>query len=371
MKIDGTHAQLESILTSEAHHSAVLADGQPAGSELSAPDKEYYERIINTYRNAVREVNDLFEENIAFLSGFSQLFDNVRDTNDFGVICSYVLDCVLQDFGAEYSSLVFFDPTDSPSLEGMREECRFLRIHSRPEILGSERVQQILVELARREQGSFTIDDVYREPDFARIDFPGVVRSIACSPLVANGEATGLLIAGHSRPKYFTDNHIRVLRILAGFASHLHFLIRESRPSATKSKFGKPKTEDVLSVALLELRVHDSLDRWIAAGSSLLSSLRTRFYRAVAGKGSAVFRGDRELVILLPGLAKNEMHEMAARLKLEYQQWQSDQNGILPEIRMNLGYITCEGDVDLERMLEMLDFKTNPDAPEEEAAGVL
>jgi hypothetical protein len=368
---DKIRARLETILTNDARNHAELASiagGQLIAPEPFADERSFYERIINTYRSAVREVNSLFEENVAFLSGFSQLVDNVKDKSDFEVICSHLLDCVLQDFGAEFCSLLFFDEEghpDSVSLEGTLEECKFLRIHSRPDILGSEHIQQVLTRLAAKSQESFIVDDVYREPDFARIDFPSVVRSIACIPLISAEKTAGLLVASHSRPKYFTDNHLRVLKILAGFAAHLRLLTNGNHRMPQKADPDPVKSADVISVALLDFQVSDALGGRVSPDSSLLSHLRAKFYRAIHGLGSVVFRGEREILVLLPGLPAKELHTTAGLLQQEFHQWKAEQNGRLAGIRMNLGYLTCDGNMDLERILEMIHLKMNPDLTEE------
>jgi hypothetical protein len=377
MKIEDTiRARLESILANDArnHLEISISTGDPTGrDELPDQERSFYERIINTYRTAVREVNCRFEENVGFLSGFSQLVDNVRDKNDFQVICSYILDCVLQDFGAEYCSLVFFDADNLPgsiSLEGTREEWKFVTVHSRPEILGSPPIQQILRRLEADPRDPFIVDDVYREPEFARVDFPNVVRCIACIPVISGEKNAGLLIAGHSRPKYFTQNHLRVLKILSGFVSHLHYLTCGKDQGIQSVGPDLPKSEDVLSIALADFQVSDPLDRWVAPHVSLLSSLRTRLYRAVEGIGSVVFHGDQQLLVLVPGLPAKEMHSLAGRMRQEFLHWKSDRNEALPAVKMDLGYLTCDGDIDLERVLDVIHHKTHPDATEE-AVGAL
>jgi len=82
-------------------------------------------------------------------------------------------------------------------------------------------MRDALIRFAAKTQNPFAMSDVYREPDFFRIDFPSIVRSIACVPLAAECDALGLLVAGHSRPGYFEDKHLRVLKILAGFAAQI------------------------------------------------------------------------------------------------------------------------------------------------------
>jgi hypothetical protein len=374
MKIEeAIRARLESILANDAHNQVeVSISTGDSKSNDNLPDQErvFYERIIHSYRTAVREVNGLFEEHLAFLSGFSQLVENVSDKSDFQVICSYILDCVLQDFGAEYCGLVFFETENLPdpiSLEGIREEWKFLTIHSRPEILGNQQMQEVLSRLALEAQDSFSIADVYREPEFARVDFPSVVRSIACVPVTSGTKNAGLLVAGHSRPRYFTQNHLRVLKILAGFVAHLRFLIKGNHQDVPAVSPEALKPEDVLSVALADFQV-SLLDRWVAPHLSLLSSLRARFYRAVEGMGSVVFHGDQQLLVLLPGLPTKEMHGMAARLRQEFLKWKSDQNGTLPAVKMNLGYLTCDGEMDLERVLDSIHHKTSPDMTDEPVA---
>jgi hypothetical protein len=376
MKIEeAIRARLESILANDARNQvevSIFTGDSKSHDNLPDQERVIYERIIDTYRTAVREVNGLFEEHVAFLSGFSQLVENVSDKSDLQVVCSYILDCVLQDFGAEYCGLVFFETDNLPepiSLEGTREEWKFLTIHSRPEILGNQQMQEVLSRLALEAQDSFSIDDVYREPEFARVDFPSVVRSIACVPVASGTINAGLLVAGHSRPRYFTPNHLRVLKILAGFVAHVRFLIKGKCQEVPAVSPDVLQPEDVLSVALVDFQV-SLLDRWVVPPLSLLSSLRTRFYRAVEGMGSVVFHGDRQLLVLLPGLPRNKMHGMAARLKQEFLKWKSDQNGTLPAVKMNLGYLTCEGDMDLERVLDSIHHKTNPDMAEEPVAAL-
>jgi hypothetical protein len=369
---DRIRTRIEAILINDARNQAevakVAADEELLESDPFSEDRNLYQRMINSYRSAVKEVNYLLEENVGFLSGFYQFVENVKDKADFEEICAQIVDCVLQNLGAEYCSLVFFDAPFEPEqlrLEGIREDWKFLRVHSKPELLGSEEFEQELLRMASDSwDDCVNLGDVYREPSLVKIDFPSMVRSLVCLPVTSSQRTIGLMIMTHSRPRFFNDNHIRVLKILASFASHLK-LLTGRRPSEARRADPQEGPADVLSVALLEFQAKDSFGRWVTPHREIICRIRGRMFEQLAGRGSILFRAERDLLVLLPGITPENLHGVVFNLRNAFREWRSNQNQQLQSIRMSLGYASCEGEGDLDRILDVATHLMHPEADED------
>jgi hypothetical protein len=68
---DRIRTQIEAILVNDARNYSEIKqmaeDGEPLDASLPTEERNLYHRIINSYRNAVSEVNKLLEENIGSL----------------------------------------------------------------------------------------------------------------------------------------------------------------------------------------------------------------------------------------------------------------------------------------------------------------
>lgn len=374
---DRIRSRIEAILVNDARNQAEMTkmaeDDEPLEPDPFSEDRNLYQRMINSYRSAVKEVNSLLEENVGFLSGFYQFIENVKDKTDFEEICAQIVDCVLQDLGAEYCSVVFLDGTadnEPVRLEGIREERRFLRIHSKSELLGSEEFERVLIGIAAEAPAEcMNLGDVYREPNFAKVDFPSLVRSLVCLPITSTQRVIGLLIMTHSQPHYFNDNHLRVLKIIASFAAHLKLLTGRRTSDAVEIGGQPENAADVLSVALLDFQIKDAYGRWVAPHREAICRIRGRMVPKISGKGSILFRGDRDLLVVLPGVTPEHLHGVVCGLRKAFHEWRSNQNEPLKSMRMGLGYASCEGEDDLDRILEVATHLMHPETDEEPDPG--
>jgi hypothetical protein len=268
---------------------------------------------------------------------------------------------------------VFFD--DDPAyrhlcLEGVKENRKFLRIHSRSELLGSEELEKVLIGMSAESPECRNIGDVYREPQFINVDFPSMVRSLVCIPVTSVQRTIGLLIMSHSRPRYFNDNHIRVLKILASFAAHLKLLTGKRTADVPSDESTRGESADLLSLVALEFEVQDSYRRWVAPDTEILCSIRTVLFEALGGKGAVLFRGERELIALLPGFDSHQLHGTVCAIRNAFHAWRASQTAGLSSMRMNLGCATCEGEDDLERALEIAGHLMHPETEQEDATPV-
>ncbi|RPH74148.1 MAG: GAF domain-containing protein, partial [Candidatus Rokuibacteriota bacterium] len=194
-------SRIEAILINDARNFAEMktmaSAEEPLESDPFAEERNLYQRIINNYRNAVSEVNTLLEENVAFLSALSRIADSIKDKRNFHEICSKIVDCVLQDLGAEFCSLVFRPDAnggDPLYFEGVREQQKFLFSHSHASLLSSPEFAQAVNRLTADGGDCLNIGDVYREPEFNTIDFPSVVRSMMCLRINVHQKDLGALI---------------------------------------------------------------------------------------------------------------------------------------------------------------------------------
>jgi hypothetical protein len=368
---DRIRTRIEAILVNDAKNFSEIkkmaSDDEPLEAEdILTDERNLYHRIINSYRNAVSEVNRLLEESIGSLSGFYKIVESIKEKEDFQEICSQIVNCLLQDFGADYCGLLFPDGSDSLCLEGICEDRRFLRIHSKNSLLGSKDFERGLTRMAEESPDCLNIEDVYKEPRFNAVDFPGVVRSVLCLPILLHGSPVGFLVLSHSLPSYFKDNHIRVLKIIGSFVAHLRLLHKKDRsaPSSTPPAFSDPGVSDApdaYAIALLEFDSQDSYGRRVPLEKKSVREIRARIRNALGEKGSVLFYGEKELMVFMPGVSKQLIAARIRELRETFNRWQEERLEDRRDVRINLGFSVCEGEEDLARTLEVASLVAHPD----------
>ncbi len=368
-------SQIEAILINDAKNFSEIkkmaSADEPLEADALADERNLYHRIINSYRNAVSEVNKLLEQNIGSLSGFYRIVESIKEKADFQEICSQIVDCTLQDFNGDYCSLLFPDSDGTLCLEGIREDRKFIRIHSSTSLLGSKKFEQEL-SLMAAEAGSecLNIPDIYKEERFMSVDFPAVVRSVLCLPILLSNTPVGFLVLSHSLPSYFHENHIRVLKILGSLVAHLRFLhkggsllIPAAAPSVMPADAQHPP--EVYSVALLEFSTEDVYGRKQLLPREAVREIRLRLQSVLEGKESVLFNGERELLVFMPGVSSEILPARVRVLREAFHQWQADRIEERNKIGVNLGFSTCEGEEDLSRTLEIASIVMHPESDDE------
>jgi hypothetical protein len=373
---DRIRTQIEAILVNDARNFSEIqkmaSQDEPLEADALADERNLYHRIINSYRSAVSEVNKLLEENIGSLSGFYRIVESIKEKEDFQEICSQIVDCILQDFSADYCSLLFPENEDTLCLEGIREDRRFLRIHSKTSLLGSKEFERELTRMAE-EVGPecLNIEDVYKEPRFNSVDFPGVVRSVLCLPILLRNSSVGYLILSHSLPSFFHENHIRVLKILGSLVAHLRLLhqggsiLPSMKPPESPGQMLYEKPE-AYSVVLMEFETQDNYERHMPLDKEAIREIRMRIQRVLEGKESVVFYGERELLVFMPGVSSEQLPGRVRVLREAFHQWRSDRAADQSNTRINLGFSVCEGEEDLSRTLEVASVVMHPETDEGE-----
>jgi hypothetical protein len=368
-------SRIEAILQNEAKHSADLqkmaSDDEPPVIDPLSHERDVYERIIATCRRAVSEVNTLVEENVEFLSAFYRIVETIKEKVDAEEICLDICRCALEDFRAEYCGIVFFDANGHEPfrLEGVCEGKEFLRVHGEQSLLGSRRFYNSIWNFAGEKAEFLDIPDVYREPRFDGIDWPSVVRSLACVTLNQSRGPLGAVVLGHSSPAYFRENHIRLLRILSGMISHLYLLT--SAVSGTvvvrPLRLSQPEEPDCLSVALLSFEYEESWRKGAPPEVSTLREIRAALASVLHRRESIMVHRDRELLVLLPGTTPELLPACVTSLRHAYRAWKTYHKA--PDIApaMNVGFATCGSGEDLCHLLEMAAAVMHPDSePAEE-----
>ena len=365
---DRIRNQIEAILINDAKNfneiRMMASEDEPLDAEVLAEERNLYNRIINSYRSAVSEVNKLLEENIASLSSFYRIVDSIKEKRDFQEICSRIVDCILQDFNADYCSLLFPETEGTLCLEGICEERKFIRIHTGDNLLGSKEFELELTQMAVENGDCLYIEDVYKESRFNTVDFPAVVRSVLCLPITLCNQTAGFLILSHSLPKFFHDNHIRVIRILGSFVAHLRLLhynggIPEFSGPGTCSEEDDSYAPDANAVVLLNFDLPDSGGRRVPLNRDSVCEIRSRIRGVLQDRETILFHRDRELMVFLPGVSSVRLPERVRRIREAFYAWRAVRED-RKNVCLNLGFSVCEEDEDLSRMLEVASIVMNP-----------
>jgi hypothetical protein len=356
-------SRIEAILINDARNydemRTMSSEEEPLEIDPFAEERNLYQRIINNYRNAMGEVNSLLEENLNYISGLCRIVETIKDKDDFQEICLQVIDCVLQDLGAEFCGLVFNAHEKCAGnplfLEGVREQQKLLFSHSHPTLLGSREFAQVVEKLIEEDGDCQNIGDVYRDPRFNSIDFPSVVRSLICLPIVVHQKPLGALVLSHSLPRFFTQNHARVLKILASTVAHLLLLTDRCSPQAESSPEARPKSPAIESEALSMVLVHLECDgsvRRVPAERELTRNLQSLLSRNLEARESLLHYDSTGLLILLPGTPEELLFDRASRLRSAFEDWKNTQGENGKDLRLSLGYATCANAEELTRTLE-------------------
>jgi putative methionine-R-sulfoxide reductase with GAF domain len=371
---DRIRTRIEAILINDARNfteiKKMAADDEPLEAEdILTDERNLYHRIINSYRNAVSEVNKLLEGNIESLSGFCHIVESIKEKEDFQEICSQIVDCILQDFGVDYSGLLFREGEESLCLEGIREDRKFLRIHSQTGLLGSKEFEVELTRMVTESADCLNIEDVYKEPCFNAVDFPSVVRSVLCLPILLHNEPRGFLILSHSLPSFFQDNHVRVLKILASLIAHLRFLHQKDPLLAPLAPPTSPVQEssekpDAYAVVLMEFDAPDAYGRRVPLEKKAVSEIRMRIQSTLQESDSVLFYEERELLVFMPGVSSELLPARVRGLREAFNSWQADRCEGQRNARVNMGFSVCEGEEGLSRTLEVASLVMHPEADE-------
>jgi len=366
--------QIEAILVNDARNLSEIkkmaSADEPLEAETLADERNLYHRIINSYRSAVNEVNKLLEQNIASLSGFYRIVESIKEKEDFQEICARIVDCLLQDFEADYGGILFPEGDHTLCLEGIREERKLLRIHTSDSLLGNRQFEQELARMAA-ESGPdcLVIEDIYRETRFNSVDFPAVVRSVLCLPILLHNEPVGFIILSHSLPNFFHENHVRILKILGVLVAHLRFLHRDgnapsaARPAASPDR-ANIENPEVYSAVLMSFDTRNDYGRHVPLEREPLREIRMRLQHVLEGKESVLFYGEKELLVLMPGVSSESLPSRVCSLSEAFRQWRSEQSGEQRNARLNLGFSACDGEEDLSRTLEVASLVMHPESGE-------
>jgi hypothetical protein len=375
---DKIRSRIEAILTADARNHAEVeraaCDEEPLESDPFAEERNFYQRIINSYRNAISEVNGLLEENVGFLSSFYRMIDAIKDKTDFQAICSHLVHAILQDFRAEYCSVILF-PSATPEtgdshLEGVFEERKFFRIHSDPGLLGSVEFEDVLVRMITETGECLNIGDVYREPRFNDVDFPSVVRSLMALPIAVGQKEMGCLILSHSLPSCFNENHLRVLKILAGMLAFIRLHTLRTEPHGEIVSTAAPvipdtdTASDAFSLVMLDFVQIVGPGQIARPDKKHLLAIRARLAEVLKGAASVFLHDEGELLVLLPAVSSAQLPEAVGWLQQAFRRWRESQGEAGQRIKMNLGFSTCDGSEELSRMLELAALAMRPETDE-------
>jgi hypothetical protein len=374
-------SRIEAILINDARSHSELrmmaSNEEPFDLDPFSEERNLYQRIINNYRGAVNEVSALLEENVGFLSGLCRIAETIKDKRNFHEICPHIIDCVLQELGAEFCSLVFPSEDGAPGnalyFEGVRENHKFMCSHSHATLLANPEFAGIIRHLANESGDVLNIADVYREPRFNSIDFPSVVRSLVCLPIHVAQQPLGMLVLSHSLPNYFTQNHTRVLRILAALIAHLRILTGDSPALANPlPPLSNPVAEECQGLSIVVITADtERYGRRMPAETDMVLSIRQPLAQALRGKESILPYENAGYVVFMPDTGPEMLLERTARLRDALECWRAAQGARAQNLNLNLGFAGCEDGEELTRTLEIAAqmMSIDPDDPHSDPIG--
>jgi hypothetical protein len=226
----------------------------------------------------------------------------------------------------------------------------------------------VLAGIASENAESLNLQDVYRDPRFNALDLPSVVRSLVCLPITQQERVAGVLILSHSMPCFFNDNLLRVLKILGSTLTHLRLLTSDHKPECDGQSCaadpGGAEDSDEFSIVLLGFEKADSYGRTVFLDKEAVQGLRRRFRAVLRENESILLHRETEFLLILPGTTASALPARVSSLRQAFSDWKAAQTG-QTQLRMSIGFSTCEMGDDLYRTLEVAAVVMHPE-PEED-----
>lgn len=354
-------SKIEAILINDARGyaeiRAMASEDEPLEIDPLAEERNLYQRIINSYRSGIGEVNTLLEENVGFISALYRIAETLREKEDFREICSQTVECLLHDMGAEFCCL-YFRPREewggNPLIvEGIKESQKLIFSHSNPSLLGNHDFAQVLDTLVDQTGEFLNVADVYREPRFHTADFPSVVRSLICLPVHLHGKPAGLLALSHSVPRAFSQNQARVLRILASMISHFLLLTGRKQASGVPMPNTHSPAAEIATLSVVLLNIDGDALLSSAAMRESVRGLRRHLVHQLHEKESLLPSGEVGILVLLPNVDWSRLLERTSQLRMAFEGWRDSLGKKAEGLRLSLGCATCVDGDELTRAIEM------------------
>jgi hypothetical protein len=173
----------------------------------------------------------------------------------------------------------------------------------------------------------------------------------------------------HSVPCFFNANHLRALKILSSTLTHLRLLTSErGTECGTQDRASiqpdSSSEEDEFSVVLLSCERKDSYGRTTFLSKEAMRALRERFRHVLRENESILLHHDTEFLVVLPGTASAALPGRVADLRRAFREWKASEKD-QEQLRMSVGFSTCETGDDLYRTLEVAAVVMHPE-PEED-----
>ena len=177
------------------------------------------ETQLETYKNSLTEIYDLYDKKIEELSLIRRIGDSIRSTLDLETLCRRVIEAVAHEISVDRVGLMVLDPDRKQLLlrteyDAGQDEARF------HQDVGARRLPPDRGEIGRAMESGQPVlrGSVARHEDpCAPADGPPV--SLILLPLIARDSTTGMISLSRSAAHPFETNDVRILTILADQAA--------------------------------------------------------------------------------------------------------------------------------------------------------
>jgi hypothetical protein len=168
-------------------------------------------------------------------------------------------------------------------------------------------------------------------------------------------------------PKFFHDDHVRVLKILSSIVAHLKLLHHDAEellPAALphlNPDREKGEQPDCHAVVIMAFEVQDSYGRRAPMDKESVGEIRMRLQNTLEPRESVLFYRDKELIVMMPGISSEELPRRVRWINEIFERWKMDRVEAHKNAKINLGYSVCEEGEDLSRTLEIASLVMHPE----------
>jgi diguanylate cyclase (GGDEF)-like protein len=277
---------------------------------------------------------------------------------DPGVLLARISELICEMIGAQSCSVMLLDAARGRLLAKAAYGLRTERVHTLSFAVGEGIAGWVV-----REKEPALIVDADSDPRFVRLpDQLTPIASMVCVPLLARGEAIGVVSATAPEPNAFDEHDLEMLRFIAATIALDVENVRLHRVAVTDVLTGAYNREFMaqrlpieietalsheqpLSVAMVDVdHFKDINDRYgHDAGDEVLAEIARRLRSAIRGGDVLIRYGGEEFVVLLPRADAGKAWEVGERMRARVAVKTIEVGGIDHMIRISVGIAQMRG----------------------------
>src|SRR4030067_1699374 len=191
--------------------------------------------ILGDILNSNSELQQFYNAVMQSLSAFQRIVATLNKSSDLKSICKEVVKILSDELGLEHCSIMLLDDSGNYVVNqagvSPPETIRNAEVHDR-----AFRVGEGVAGMVAKNNTPILISDVDNDVRFMKLKSAVDIGSLLCLPVSAGGRGLGVLNLFHSKHKFFSKHHEKVLHILSTQIAKIIYLVRLQKDLETLNK---------------------------------------------------------------------------------------------------------------------------------------